>query len=220
MSQSAILGSFKRALRCFAFVPLVLQVACIRGFSAEYHVASAGEITALNEKLKPGDVVLLKSGAWKNQVLSIHGSGTPEKPITFRAESPGKTELIGESSVSIDGENLVVSGLHLKDAQLKGDGIELAGSNNRLTDTAVTGGAFKFFVHIFGTSNRMDHCYLADKTSDSPTLAISRRPGKPNHHQIDYNHFGPRPPLGQRGSNDPRWLQRPIDEQFGHGGGT
>src|SRR3954470_11642177 len=104
-----------RLRACLVVVPLVLQLACSHGFSAEYHAASAGEITALNEKLKPGDVVLLKNGAWKDQVLSIHGSGTPEKPITFRAESPGKTELTGESLVSIDGENLVVSGLHLKD---------------------------------------------------------------------------------------------------------
>src|SRR4051812_102257 len=183
---------------CLVVVPFVLQLACSHGFSAEYHAASAEEIRALNEKLKPGDVLLLKSGAWKDQVLSIQGSGTPEKPITFRAESPGKTVLTGESSVSIDGKNLVVSGLHLKDAQLKGDGIKLAGSHNRLTDTAVTGGSFKFFVHIFGTSNRMDHCYLADKTRDSPTLQIEAA-GKPNHHQIDYNHFGPRPPLGRNG---------------------
>jgi len=107
--------------------------------------------------------------------------------------------LTGESSVSIDGENLVVSGLHLKDAQLKGDGIKLAGSHNRLTDTAVTGGSFKFFVHIFGTSNRMDHCYLAEKTSVDPTLQIEVSQKEPNNHLIDHNHFGHRPPLGKNG---------------------
>src|SRR4051812_14249227 len=185
-------------MKIYGMIALLLQGSVFSASAAEYQAASAAEIQALNSKLKPGDIVILKSGLWKDQVLSIHGSGTMQEPIRFRAESPGKTELSGESSISIDGENLVVTGLHLKDGKLKGDGIKLAGSHNRLTDTAVTGGSFKFFVHIFGTSNRMDHCYLADKTSDSPTLQIEAA-GKPNHHQIDYNHFGPRPPLGRNG---------------------
>jgi poly(beta-D-mannuronate) lyase len=62
----------------------------------------------------------------------------------------------------------------------------------------VIGGSYKFFVHVFGVSNRMDHCYLASKTNDSPTLQIEVE-GSPNHHRIDQNHFGPRPPLGRNG---------------------
>jgi poly(beta-D-mannuronate) lyase len=53
-------------------------------------------------------------------------------------------------------------------------------------------------VHIFGVSNRLDHCYLADKSSDSPTLQIEVE-GHDNHHRIDHNHFGPRRPLGRNG---------------------
>ncbi len=46
--------------------------------------------------------------------------------------------------------------------------------------------------------NRVDHCYLAGKTSESPTLQVEAE-GQPNHHRIDHNHFGPRPPLGRNG---------------------
>jgi poly(beta-D-mannuronate) lyase len=44
----------------------------------------------------------------------------------------------------------------------------------------------------------MDHCYLAGKTNDSPTLQIEVG-SSPNRHLIDHNHFGPRPPLGRNG---------------------
>ena len=44
----------------------------------------------------------------------------------------------------------------------------------------------------------MDHCYLAGKTSESPTLQIEAD-GTPNRHRIDHNHFGPRSPLGRNG---------------------
>ena len=53
-------------------------------------------------------------------------------------------------------------------------------------------------VHGLGTSNRLDHCYLAGKTNDSPTLQIEVE-GKPNYHRLDYNHFGHRPPLNRNG---------------------
>jgi poly(beta-D-mannuronate) lyase len=86
----------------------------------------------------------------------------------------------------------------LQNGQLTGDGVKVAGNHCRLTDTAVIGGAYKFFVHLFGSHNRMDHCYLAGKTSDSPTLQIEVEE-MPNHHRVDHNHFGPRPPLGRNG---------------------
>src|SRR5437868_7104200 len=127
-------------MRIFALVTVVLQVAAVQGIAAEYHVASGDEISALSDKLKAGDTVLLKSAEWKDMVVVCRATGTQANPITFRAESPGKTVLTGESAVSIDGEHVIVSGLHVKEGKLKGDGIKLAGRNNQLTDCAVTGG--------------------------------------------------------------------------------
>jgi poly(beta-D-mannuronate) lyase len=175
-----------------------LLLASLSVGAVEYKVSSASEIAQLDEKLKPGDVLLMQDGEWRNQSIVFHGKGTAEKPITLRATTAGKVILIGESSLVFDGEHLVATGLFLKNGQATGDGVKLAGRNNRLTECAVVSGNSKFFVHLFGTSNRVDHCYLADKTNDSPTMQVEVE-GTHNHHLIDHNHFGHRPPLNRNG---------------------
>jgi len=171
--------------------------------AAEHRVSSASEISDVAGGAHPGDVLVMNDGVWQDQAIVFRGQGTAEKPITLRAQTPGQVILAGKSSLTIDGDYLLVSGLFLKNAQSGGDGVKLAGRHCRLTDSAVIGGSFKFFVHFFGASNRMDHCYLAGKTNDSPTLQVEVQ-GQANHHQIDQNHFGPRPPLGRNGGETMR----------------
>jgi poly(beta-D-mannuronate) lyase len=166
--------------------------------AAEHQVSSAADIAGAIARAQPGDVLVMRDGVWTDQPIVFRGRGTVGKPITLRPATSGKVTLTGKSSLVIDGEHLVVNGLSLKGSQLTGDGLKLAGRNNRLTDCAVMGGDFKFFIHLFGTSNRVDHCYVADKTNDSPTLQVEVE-GRPNFHRIDHNHFGPRPPLGRNG---------------------
>jgi poly(beta-D-mannuronate) lyase len=169
-----------------------------RGMASEYRVSSAEAIGRLAGALQPGDVIVMADGTWNDQAIVFGGRGTDERPITLRAETPGKVILTGRSALAIDGEHLVVSGLSLKEGTATADGVKLAGRHCRLTDTAVVRGQYKFQVHMFGAENRLDHCYLAGKANDSPTLQIEVE-GKPNHHRIDHNHFGPRPPLGRNG---------------------
>jgi poly(beta-D-mannuronate) lyase len=165
---------------------------------AEHRVASAADIANATAHAQPGDVLVMKDGIWTDQPVVFRARGTPDKPITLRAATAGKIILTGKSSLTIDGEHLVAGGLFLKDGQLTGDGVKLAGHHNRLTDCAVTGGDYKFFVHLFGKSNRLDHCYLAGKINDHPTTQVEVE-GSYNYHRIDHNHFGPRPPLGRNG---------------------
>ncbi|HEV8604436.1 MAG TPA: polysaccharide lyase 6 family protein [Tepidisphaeraceae bacterium] len=167
--------------------------------AADHKVSSAADIAAALPNTKPGDTLLLSDGTWTDQTILFKADGQPEKTITLRATTPGKVILTGKSSLKIDGQYLLVSGLYFKDGQGNGDAITLAGQHNRLTDCAITAGQYKFFVHLFGQNNRMDHCYLADKTSGDPTLQVEVDEKQPNHHQIDNNHFGHRPPLGRNG---------------------
>ena len=171
--------------------------------AAEYRAASAADINRLTAELKPGDSILMADGEWKDQAILFKGSGSGDNPITLRAATPGKVLLNGNSALIIDGQYLVVSGILLKDGTNPKDGIALKGTHCRLTDSAVVDGTHKFFVHLFGSDNRMDHCYLAGKTSESPTLQVEAE-GQPNHHRIDHNHFGPRPPLGRNGGETMR----------------
>jgi poly(beta-D-mannuronate) lyase len=145
----------------------------------------------------------MANGTWTNQVIVLKAKGTAGNPITLRAHTPGKVILTGKSSFTVDGEYVVVNGLLLTCGNKVSSGILLSGTHCRLTETAVTDSTYKFFVHLAGYENRVDHCYLAGKTSESPTLQVEVE-SRPNHHRIDHNHFGPRPPLGRNGGETMR----------------
>src|SRR5437870_1608621 len=167
--------------------------------AAEIKVSSAADIAAALPDAKPGDTLVMVDGAWLNQAILFKATGDSDKPITLRPQTPGKVILSGKSSLKIDGQYLIVSGLLFKDGAGGGDCINLSGQHNRLTDCAVVGGDYKFFVHFFGSNNRMDHCYLAEKTTVDPTLQVEVAEKEPNHHLIDNNPFAHRPPLGKNG---------------------
>jgi poly(beta-D-mannuronate) lyase len=179
-------------------IPLLAMLVTLNSTAAQHRVTSATEITRAAALAQPGDVLVMSDGEWRDQTIVFHGRGAADNPITLRASTPGKVRLVGKSSLVIDGEHLEVSGLFLTGSQQPGDGVKLAGSHCRLTETAITGGDYKFLLHLFGRSNRVDHCYLADKTNGDPTLQVEVE-GRANYHRIDRNHFGPRPPLGRNG---------------------
>jgi poly(beta-D-mannuronate) lyase len=195
-------GRFSRALL------LLLLTGCAgNGASAEPRIVPPSQLTQTASQLRPGDVVTLADGEYKNQQLAFTARGTADQPITLRAQTPGKVIFTGKSTIAIDGEHLIVSGLLLQNGGASedkpSDGIAVHGNYVRLTDCAVIGGTYKFLVHLYGSDIRLDHCYLAEKTSGEPTLQIEA-PGEPNNDVIDHNHFGHRPQLGRNGGETMR----------------
>src|SRR5436305_10711449 len=91
---------------------IVLVASQVR--AAEHPVASAADIARVAGSAAPGDVLIMNDGDWKDQRIAFTARGTPEKPITLRAQTPGKVILTGNSSLIMDGEYLNVSGLLLK----------------------------------------------------------------------------------------------------------
>ncbi len=69
--------------------------------AAEHPVASAREIAALNDRLVPGDSLVLADGDWTNQVIHFQARGTATQPITLRPQIAGKVVLTGNSSVTV-----------------------------------------------------------------------------------------------------------------------
>src|SRR4051794_26232433 len=181
---------------------LVLSAAPVS--AEEFAAASADEIAKTATQLKPGDTIVLKDGAWNDQVIGFTAKGEQDRPVTLRAQTPGKVVFTGRSSLKVDGEHIVISGFYFKDihGDEKGRELEAAiivpGSHVRVTECAVEGGTPKWLVHLIGREIRMDHCYLAEKASGDPTLQIEA-PGEPNNDHIDHNHFGHRAPLGRNG---------------------
>src|SRR5688572_26630649 len=168
-----------------AFVVALAFVSPVRAESS-YRILAAGDLMSLASRFEPGDVVLLPDATWENERLTFRGKGTAEKPITLKATNPGKFVLTGKSSLTVEGEWLVVEGIVLRNAGIEGaEGIALKGSNHRLTSTVVDGSTHKFAVRLHGTRHRVDHCYFANKTSEGPTLQIEVDAREPNHHRVD-----------------------------------
>jgi poly(beta-D-mannuronate) lyase len=185
------------ALTSFAFVAMLSTAARAE---ATYRILAAGDLNSLSSRFEPGDVILLPDATWENQRLTFRGQGSAEKPITLRATNPGKFALVGKSSLTIEGEWLVVEGVTLKDAGIAdAEGITLKGSSNRLTSSVVDGITHKHGIRLYGSNHRVDHCYFANKTTEGPMLQIEVDAKEPNNDRIDHNHFGYRQPLGQNG---------------------
>src|SRR5690606_17357149 len=80
-------------------------------------VSTEEELKTAIAQAAPGDLILMQDGNWKDLNIIFKGTGTPEKPITLRAQTGGQVVLSGNSSLRMSGEYLVVDGLHFKDGE-------------------------------------------------------------------------------------------------------
>lgn len=172
-------------------------------------VSNEDELEEAIESAKPGDTVIMRDGVWRDQTIYFNGQGTAEKPITLRAQTPGKVMLSGESRIGIGGKHLVVSGLLFRDGYVEDHVIAFRSHGTRLaehcrvTNCAIVGynppdkDRGNKWVSFYGRHNRLDHCHIEGKDSRGATVVVwLDGKGGPNHHQIDHNYFGPRPDFG------------------------
>ena len=182
--------------------------------AADHLVRDQAEFRKAVSKLQPGDTIILADGTWRDFRMLLQGTGTAERPIRLIAQTKGKAIISGASDLRLSGSHLVVSGLIFRDGHAPGKELisfrrdsKSYARNSRLTEIVVDG--FNkpdrrdedIWVAIYGTDNRVDHSYFANKGNAGVTLAVIRPKGEPeaNRHRIDANHFGPRPPLGANG---------------------
>src|SRR5215213_2203674 len=140
---------------------VVFALSCVTR-ADEIGVSSADEITNALKTAKPGDVLVMKDGEWKAQAIKFAAKGTKDEPIELRAQSPGNVKLLGNSSITFQGDFLVASGLFFGESDSEKSAVAFEGSDCRFTDSAVVaqkrGGKWVHFRK--GQRNRMDHCYL------------------------------------------------------------
>lgn len=190
---------------------LSLAAATSASLAKDIPVANAAAFAEAAQAVVPGDTLILKDGTWADARLKLKAKGTADMPVTVKAETAGKVVFTGDSRICIAGEHIVVDGLWFQNPtgeeaiELRIDSDELA-SNCRVTNCAVTndlpaGDLTKSarFVSLYGAQNRVDHCYIAGKTSAGTTLVAWLAEGIEARHQIDHNHFGPRQKLGKNG---------------------
>lgn len=197
----------------FYFLLVLLFISCNKEASVttSKKVSSLSELNEALNNLNAGDEIVLANGAWKDVELKIHGTGTEENPITLRAETPGKVTLEGESVLKISGEHVIVKDLYFKNGFTPDEAVIIFRNSpdSIAYNCRVTGTVIEEFtqldrhrkdhwVEFYGRHNELDHCYIAGKSNEGPTIKVYLNDNRHinNYHKIHDNHFGPRPRKG------------------------
>lgn len=186
-------------------------------YGTEFFVTNATELNTAINSAKPGDVIILKNGTWNNIVINFLNNGTENNPIILRAETQGQVIINGKSNLKIGGNYLIVDGLAFKDGYCSPGTsvIEFRASSSilsnycRLTNTSIVdynpnSDSIDYkWISLYGTHNRVDHCYLKGKKHMGTALVVwlpsDANNHKPNYHLIDSNYFAYRPVLYDNG---------------------
>jgi len=201
-------------MKCAALISglFLLSLAPVQHVMAEeFRIHPGTDLQDLLGKVAAGDSIVLANGTWTDAKLRFESlPGRADKPIHVRAESPGKVVLTGAVEFRVSGKHVVVSGLVFRNPQRVSDVFDLRthskrhAHNCRVTDCVFeqTAGSKNDkdsrWLNIYGTHNRIDHCYFAGKRNRGTTLVVWVSPVIGSH-RIDHNHFGPRPELGKNG---------------------
>ncbi|MFA7420140.1 MAG: chondroitinase-B domain-containing protein [Melioribacteraceae bacterium] len=192
---------------------LLVILVSISANAKEYFVTTSAELSSAISLSKPGDVIVMKNGIWQNILINFQNNGNSSSPITLKAEKKGEVIISGKSNLRIAGNYLVVDGLVFKNGYSASSQavVEFRTSNgiesnySRLTNTSIvdynptnTKTDYKW-VSLYGTHNRVDHCYLKGKTHIGTTLVVWLS-NKPNYHLIDSNYFAYRPVFPENGA--------------------
>jgi len=186
------------------FLPLiVLLFAAIPLHAAEHLVADGVALRKLEKVAKPGDVIILQDGTWKDQKMEVEFTGTAEAPIVIKAKSYGSVILSGASSLDLTGEHVTLENLIFADGSPDDDNvIRIGGSHCRVTNCGIfyfnPADAAKryFWVSLYGHHHRVDHCAFAGQNHSGVTVVawLKVKEGEEvGSHQIDHNYFGFRP---------------------------
>ena len=140
-------------------------------------VKNPGELSAALKAAGAGDSVILAKGTWTDAHLAVERGGSPEQPLTIRAESPGETILTGSSSLKINAPHVTVDGLFFYHGAIrKGAVIEFNSHHGIVRNTAVVDynpADFEtkyYWVFFSGDNNLVDRCYFKGKNHLEPLI--------------------------------------------------
>jgi poly(beta-D-mannuronate) lyase len=174
-------------------------------------VTNEQELQKAIENAQAGDEIVMANGIWKDVRIQFTAQGTESKPIILRAEKEGEVFIEGKSDLKFGGEYLVVSGLYFRngytpsrtaiDFRINEDQVA---NHCRVTNCVIENynqpnrDRADHWVEFWGRHNQLDHCYIAGKSNQNPTIRVYLLGNESikNFHQITNNHFGPRPRVG------------------------
>ncbi|MEM6631508.1 MAG: chondroitinase-B domain-containing protein [Bacteroidota bacterium] len=197
----------------FAFFTSFLLNSCEAPYQG-IRVSSIEDFDKAVAQAKPGDIIILAKGPWKDVELNFSGEGEENAPITLTVEEKGAVFLEGNSNLRLGGSYLHVEGLVFRNGYTPTSSVieyrigeDLLCNNCRVTECVVDDYNpperfdSDYWVAIYGKRNRFDHNYLVGKRNQGVTLAVrlNSTESQENHHRIDHNYFGYHPILGSNG---------------------
>ncbi len=194
------------------------------GFAAgnETVVTTNAELATAISSAKPGDVIVLKDGDWKDVDLNFSSSATEAAPITLKAQTSGKVILSGNSKLSLNKPFLKVEGLLFKGGAIsKGAVINFNSDNCTVSNIAIIDynpADFKtkyYWVFFSGNYNLLTHCFFQGKNNVEPVLGNAIENAR--HNTTTYCYFKDIPWAKQNGREIMRiWgagkLGKPSDD--------
>mgnify|MGYP003635377900 CR=1 FL=1 len=174
-------------------------------------VSTPEELAVAIKNVKAGDNIVLANGVWRDVQIKFMGEGTEDKPITIKAETPGKVFIEGVSDLKFGGEYLVVEGLHFRNGFSPSEAVlefrvdeQTIGNYCTITNCVIEDfnkmqrDDTDLWVQFWGRHNTLSNNYIAGKTNRGPTIRVDVEGNESinNYHKIINNQFGPRPPKG------------------------
>ena len=174
-------------------------------------VNNVEELNTAISQANPGDEIILANGIWEDIQIKFYGIGTKDAPITLRAETAGEVIIQGTSNLVLGGKHLIVNGLYFTNGASPSRSViqyfinrDTLANNCRVTNCVIKDfnkaqkNKQDLWVLFKGRHNQLDHSYLAGKSNRGPTIRVDIAGNESinNYHQINHNHFGPRPPKG------------------------
>ena len=184
----------------------IVQVAPALG--NQFFVSSESEIDDALSQVEPGDTIVLRNGTYTNFDIEFYADGTPDLPITFRAETPGQVTLNGTSKLFISGDSLIVDGLNFEGGALdvndsvvefrqrnnSGHATNSRFTNSRIIDYNPDSQDTRYhWVRLYGQNNRVDNNTFSGQNHSGVTVVVIRDTPQADFHRIDNNHFLDRP---------------------------
>ena len=178
----------------FAFASLVQ--------GAEIMVSSIAELQDAIRNAQADDVIILADGAYLNNKVAITANN-----ITVRSETPGGVYLNGSNAITIPADNVIFSGFQFTSGSIPGFVIEVAGSNNTLTQLNFNGySAQKYIVLKAGSQyNSVTYSNFQNKPETAPIgnlIHIAQDPSIAGYHTISHNSCQHMPGKGGDNGNE------------------
>ena len=212
--MKALLLHCKLFSLCFLLFSCTPQKELTGQVQSDVKVKNIQALKEALETVKPGDVILLANGIWKDVELKIEANGEKNKMITIKAEEKGKVFFEGQSNLKVGGSFVQIEGLVFRNGFTPTSAVislqkdkNTPCNNCRITECVIDNYNpserfdTNYWVEIFGKNNRFDHNYLVGKRNRGVTLAVRMKNerDRENNHRIDHNYFGYHPTLGSNG---------------------